>query len=165
MCRIGDFEHLRLDGDHRSILENELDGWHRNYLPVGKSVLDIGAGDGETCQFYLNHGAEHVICIEPDASRLFQNFGKDDRVTILPFAVDTIKSDCEEGERRMVFETHFPFYLKACKPGRVDGTTAMTNLWKIEPLPLLGRAHVDTGRLLRLLRIQAAHFASKVLLH
>lgn len=43
--------------------------WERNYLPIsvkGKIVLDVGAGEGETAKFFLDHGAEKVICIEPD---------------------------------------------------------------------------------------------------
>src|SRR5689334_6249284 len=111
MCKLEDFDHLVLDQNHRHILETELDLWHRNY-PTGKYVLDIGAGNGETCQFFLNHGAKRVICIEPDAGLLIQNFAGDPRVTIVPFRVDAIKSDCEGGERNMAIETHFPFFLK-----------------------------------------------------
>jgi methylase of polypeptide subunit release factors len=45
--------------------------WERCYLPdftlSGKTVLDIGAGCGETALFYILHGAEKVIAIEPEA--------------------------------------------------------------------------------------------------
>jgi SAM-dependent methyltransferase len=43
--------------------------WNRYYLPVdmtGLIVLDVGAGEGETARFFLNHGASKVICIEPE---------------------------------------------------------------------------------------------------
>jgi hypothetical protein len=43
--------------------------WEENYLPVsvkGKTVLDVGAGCGETSAFYIAHGASKVVAIEPD---------------------------------------------------------------------------------------------------
>ena len=45
------------------------ENWARYYLPIdvtGLTVLDIGAGEGETAKFFLDHGAAKVICIEPD---------------------------------------------------------------------------------------------------
>ncbi len=115
MCTLEDFAHLKLDTYHSQVLKNELVKWHVYYLPRnGKlpdpvlkgtaAVLDIGAGNGETCQFYLNHGARRVICIEPMSNLLVENFGSDGRVTILPDYVGFIKSDCEGGERDMVVE-------------------------------------------------------------
>lgn len=47
----------------------EYDEWVKYYLPIslkGKTVLDVGAGEGETAKFFLEHGAKKVICIEPD---------------------------------------------------------------------------------------------------
>jgi hypothetical protein len=43
--------------------------WTKYYLPIdvkGLTVLDIGAGCGETARFFLEHGAKKVICIESD---------------------------------------------------------------------------------------------------
>jgi hypothetical protein len=44
--------------------------WLQQYLPPcglkGKTVLDVGAGCGETAKFFLDHGASQVVCIEPD---------------------------------------------------------------------------------------------------
>lgn len=43
--------------------------WEKYYLPIdvaGKTVLDVGAGEGETARFFLEHGAAKVICVEPD---------------------------------------------------------------------------------------------------
>ncbi len=52
----------------------ELPEFEKYYLPPfslkGKTVLDIGACCGETAWFYLKHGAEKVICIEPDPGRV-----------------------------------------------------------------------------------------------
>jgi predicted RNA methylase len=47
----------------------ELDDWNKYYLPIsldGLTILDVGAGEGETAWFFLQHGAKKVICIEPD---------------------------------------------------------------------------------------------------
>lgn len=118
MCSIEDFRRLELDKDHRTIVEQELEGWHDWYLPVEKTVLDLGAGCGETAFFYLNHGAKRVICIEsnPEAVKLLKrNFGNDNRVTIVEAQVDSIKIDIEGSERNMVLETHFPFELRKVK--------------------------------------------------
>jgi len=47
--------------------------WTEYYLPPfsleGMTVLDIGAGCGETAWFFLRHGAEKVIAIEKDVDR------------------------------------------------------------------------------------------------
>jgi hypothetical protein len=54
---------------YASIMGEELPMWEKNYLPVsvkGKTVLDVGAGCGETSAFYIAHGASKVVAIEPD---------------------------------------------------------------------------------------------------
>jgi SAM-dependent methyltransferase len=115
MCRIQDFNRLELDNEHRLNLEAELEGWHKWYLPVEDTVLDVGAGCGETAFFYLNHGAKKVICVESDPKAvelLRTNFGGDHRVVIVEAHVDSIKIDIEGSERNMILETHFPFKLK-----------------------------------------------------
>jgi len=66
MCTLEDFRSLALTEQHRATLEGELDMWHKHYLPIGQTVLDVGAGCGETALFYLKHGAQRVICIEAD---------------------------------------------------------------------------------------------------
>jgi len=162
LCRLSDFDGLEMDEAHRYTLERELDDWHRFYLPVGKIVLDIGAGNGETAQFYLKHGAEHVICIEADANLLYHNFGSDPRITIIPLRVDSIKSDCEGAERNMVIETHFPFYLKPCNPRSLPRSRPLTNLWKMVSVPLLGKVAVHTENTLVLLKIQAINFVRRL---
>jgi hypothetical protein len=48
---------------------SEIPEWERFYLPIdvdGLAVLDVGAGEGETAKFFLEHGASKVICIESD---------------------------------------------------------------------------------------------------
>lgn len=52
-----------------NMLLTEWADWKENYAPFdlhNKTVLDIGAGEGETALFYLGLGAKKVICIEPD---------------------------------------------------------------------------------------------------
>jgi predicted methyltransferase len=112
MCELKDFDNLELDEEHRAYLETELEMWHKYYLPIGKIVLDIGAGNGETAQFYLNHGAEHVVCIEPNSVLLKKNFATNSKITIIPLAVDSIKCDCEGGEENIIIETHRPAKFK-----------------------------------------------------
>lgn len=55
----------------RNMYFDELQDWRENYLPVsvvGKIVLDVGAGEGETAKLFLDNGAKEVICIEPDTA-------------------------------------------------------------------------------------------------
>jgi predicted nicotinamide N-methyase len=48
----------------------EWSEWMNDYLPPGglqgKTVLDVGAGEGESAHFFFRHGASKVIAIEPD---------------------------------------------------------------------------------------------------
>ncbi len=130
MCKLSDFDSLSMGSLHRSYIETELKIWHEAYLPVGKTVLDVGAGCGETAFFYLKHGADHVICVESDPEaivHLRKNFGSDSRVTILPFHVNSIKIDVEGSEDGMVFETHFPVRFKSV--GRLGPDV---RLWRLE---------------------------------
>lgn len=130
MCELKDFERLELDNSHRVTLEGELELWHRAYLPIGKTVLDLGAGCGETAQFYLNHGAEKVISIEADSEcydKLCSNFANDNRVIPILAHLDSIKCDIEGGERGMVIETHFPFKLI-----KLDELMPNVVLWRIK---------------------------------
>ncbi len=65
---------LNLDAYTASILLGEMDLFEKYYLPPfslkDKTVLDLGAGCGETAWFFLKHGAGKVVCIEPLASRV-----------------------------------------------------------------------------------------------
>ncbi len=130
MCKLSDFDSLSMGPLHRSYIETELEMWHEAYLPVGKTVLDLGAGCGETAFFYLNHGADHVICVESDPEavvHLRRNFGGDSRVTILPFHIDSVKMDVEGSENGMVLETHFPVKFKSVRRLGPD-----VRLWRLE---------------------------------
>jgi hypothetical protein len=107
--------------------------WHLYYLPrkplAGKTVLDLGAGCGETAKFFLNHGASRVVCVEPDnkcLDYLRKNFGNDPRVTIVSDFVDHIKVDIEGAEEGMIFEAHFPVKVR-----KLSGSPRET-LWRVE---------------------------------
>ena len=62
-----------------NIILNELSNWQAFYLPIdirNKTVLDVGAGEGETAKFFLEHGAKKVVCLESDVEsykNLYQN--------------------------------------------------------------------------------------------
>jgi len=87
--------------------------WKRDYLPpfslVGKTVLDIGAGSGETTYLYVLAGAKEIVCIEPspEEAALIEensaNLGWKTEVIREPFKLeqlamrkfDLVKVDCE----------------------------------------------------------------------
>ncbi len=138
MCNLADYAHLKLSPYCRRYLETELAQWHKWYLPsksiVGKTVLDLGAGSGETAFFYLSHGAKHVIAVEPPGEALQmlrKNFGGDPRVTIVESSVDLIKSDIEGSEQDAVFEIHFPVEFREIS-GQSDPTAPFASIWRIE---------------------------------
>ena len=134
MCTLEDYSHLAMIPYCRNLLEKELVEWHKWYLPQksieGKTVLDVGAGCGETAFFYLNHGAKHVICVEPPGEALQmlkKNFGGDSRVTVVESSVDMIKSDIEGAELDAVFEIHFPVKFKKI----AEGSDPHASIWRI----------------------------------
>ena len=137
-CKLIDYFHLDLLPTYKHILEHELDDWHEQYLPVkqGATVIDMGAGCGESAEFFLRHGAGFVVAIEahPAALQYLQrNFGRDPRVLILGLKVEKIKIDIEGGEEDMVFETHFPMrFQKWPHTGLVMPPAVSENAtWKI----------------------------------
>ncbi len=94
--------------------------WERDYIPDsglrGKTVLDIGAGCGESAILFLQAQASKVICIEPDEyaynalvvnsainnwnlTTIQDNFHSD---YIERFQPDFCKIDCEGGERELL---------------------------------------------------------------
>jgi predicted RNA methylase len=98
------------------MLKGELDIWERFYLPTsvkGKTILDIGAGCGETALFYFHWGASRVTCIEKDrdaarlAKRNLANFGatvlnEPFSATHLDFPHDFMKMDIEGAETALL---------------------------------------------------------------
>jgi SAM-dependent methyltransferase len=98
--------------------------WEKHYLPSfsleGKTVLDVGAGCGETAYFYLRHGAKRVIAIEVDPIQVellrknseLNDWVADEKIRIIPrsFEVDDLirekfdfaKIDIEGGEAALL---------------------------------------------------------------
>lgn len=49
-------------------ITGEMQVWIQSYLALnltGLTILDAGAGEGETSKFFSDHGAAKVVCIEP----------------------------------------------------------------------------------------------------
>jgi SAM-dependent methyltransferase len=101
------------------IVIDEWKTWEKYYLPpftlYGKTVLDVGAGCGETAFFYILYGAEKVIAIEPDEKALKclkENVKKNNwNVEIIPepfkaehlnLPHDFMKMDIEGGEVALI---------------------------------------------------------------
>jgi SAM-dependent methyltransferase len=63
---------LELTPYYFELVWREWRSWKNWYLPSwslkGKTILDVGAGCGETALFYYYHGAKKVIAIEPQSS-------------------------------------------------------------------------------------------------
>ncbi|MGI0080718.1 MAG: 50S ribosomal protein L11 methyltransferase [Nitrososphaerales archaeon] len=61
---------LEMFGAYTKLLVTELEIWKKWYLPPfsleGETVLDAGAGCGETAAFYLAQGARKVVAVEID---------------------------------------------------------------------------------------------------
>ena len=116
----------------------EWKNWQKYYLPgfslEGKTVLDIGAGCGETAYFYFLHGVKQVIAVEMDpvqVALLKENSSLNrwnvsgERLRIIPRAFeledinretfDFVKMDIEAGEVFLLSldKIDFPIVLEA----------------------------------------------------
>lgn len=147
MCSESDYASLVLLRQHGDWVRAELEMWHADYLPAGKTILDVGAGCGETAYFYLKHGAERIIGIEadPKAVEAFrQNFPEavivpsSAKLVLVEAVLDHIKIDIEGGEKGLVIETHQ--FNPKLKLHRAFGSNV--NLWRLQParIPPLGFA-------------------------
>jgi predicted RNA methylase len=71
VIKIGPYS-LEANPYYFELLWREWWAWRKWYLPSwslkGKTVLDVGAGCGETALFYFRHGAAKVIAVEPNPS-------------------------------------------------------------------------------------------------
>ncbi len=111
---------LVMSRDRAGMMLYEWGSWTRFYVPAefdfhGKTVLDVGAGEGETVELYRFHGARRFVCVEPDAqraARLRENAGRngwDADIHEEPFSLkflqsgfDFMKMDCEGCERTLI---------------------------------------------------------------
>jgi SAM-dependent methyltransferase len=122
---------LVMSRDRAGMMLYEWRTWTRCYGPrnfdfAGKTVLDVGAGEGETVELYRLLGAKRFVCVEPDpqrAARLRENVarnGWDAEVCEEPFSLkmlerkfDFIKMDCEGCERALIgTRIAFPLVLE-----------------------------------------------------
>jgi hypothetical protein len=119
--------------------------WEKYYLPEfsleGKTVLDVGAGCGETAYFYFLHGARRVIAVEIDPVQVellkgnaeLNGWNKNGhQFNIIPSAFDVedlrrekfdfAKVDIEGGEVDLLKldEIRFPLVLEAHGTGLRD---------------------------------------------
>lgn len=98
------------------MFENEVSQWQVQYLPIDvhdKIVLDVGAGEGETAKFFIDHGAKHVIAVEADPA-CFENLKKNSQkhpitplcVAFMPYQLDRefdfMKMDIEGYEEALL---------------------------------------------------------------
>lgn len=108
------------------VLAEWHDRWSKAYLPPegvnGKTILDVGAGEGETALFYVTSGARDLICVEPNSTRssmLRENARANHwevRIVEEPFSVEMLrdfsfdfaKLDCEGGEGALLSLDRLP---------------------------------------------------------
>ncbi len=111
---------LRMTRSNLGIFLYEWSHWKRIYRPTkfefgGKTVLDLGAGCGETAHFYFSLGAAKVIGIEPDqtaAAYFRENAERNDwnyelyrrkfKLADLQKHYDFMKMDCEGCEKLLL---------------------------------------------------------------
>lgn len=139
MCLPSDFDKYHFSSNRKNMIAIELGDWHKHYLPIksGGTVLDVGAGEGETMIFYLLHGAKRIICIEADKkkSRYLAYNAKiaekefDAHIIAVSAWLDNIKIDIDGGEEGMVLEKHFAGYWREI--GRSKGLPAATKIYKL----------------------------------
>ncbi len=140
MCTKEDYKDFHFTGHRHEMLTHELEAWHKEYLPIkhGGTVLDVGAGEGETMVFYLLHGAKRVICVEadPDKAKVLQknaNIAEKKfkaKVDLIESWLDNIKIDIDGGEENMVIEKHFAGYWK--EVGKSKGFPAAAKVYKLK---------------------------------
>ena len=100
-------------------LMHEYPFWLREYIPSfdisGKTILDIGAGCGESAYLYFKKGASKVVCIEQD-HRAVDNLRRNARINkwnceilVKRFETSDLRIDCDlvkmdiEGSERLLF--------------------------------------------------------------
>jgi len=110
---------LKLHPEYFHIIFGEWPEWKLYHLPPfslkGATVLDIGAGCGETALFYFIHGVERVICVEqnPDLAAIINEnlqankwnaevHGRPFGTEMLNLRFDFMKMDCEGCEAHLL---------------------------------------------------------------
>jgi hypothetical protein len=131
--------------------------WKKYYLPPfslsGKTVLDVGSEEGNTCLFWFVNGAQKVICVEPDRERfdyLKENasrnawnvelINKEFYMEILSkFKFDFVKMDCEGCEEALLDlpKLEFPLTMEVHSPELMEKFKTKYGM-KVEKEPYRG---------------------------
>lgn len=65
---------LKLNRRKAALMVSEWKLWNDYYIPpsgvMGKTVLDVGAGCGETATLLFDKGAKKVVCVEPSGEEV-----------------------------------------------------------------------------------------------
>jgi len=110
---------IKLQPEYFHIIFGEWGEWKKYHLPPfslnGTTVLDVGAGCGETALFYFIHGVERVICVEanPDLAKIIRENSRANKwsaeIEARPFGIemlklhfDFMKMDCEGCEAQLL---------------------------------------------------------------
>ena len=116
--RIGRYT-VKLHPEYFHIIFHEWPEWKMYHLPPfslkGATVLNIGAGCGETALFYFIHGVKRVICVEqvPELATIISGnlrankwnaevYGSPFGIEMLNLSFDFMKMDCEGCEARLL---------------------------------------------------------------
>ncbi len=117
---------LVMSRDRAGMMLYEWGTWNTWYAPAsfdftGKTVLDVGAGEGETVELYRLRGAKKFICVEPDPQRaaaLRENSSRNGweaevhqesfSLKFLEMPFDFMKMDCE-GCETILLGRQIPF--------------------------------------------------------
>jgi hypothetical protein len=125
--------------------------------------FSISEPDDKTAQFYLNHGAQRIICVEGSEEALellAKNFGHDDRVAIIPAMIDSIKIDIEGNEENLVLERHFPARFELLE--KLDENVTLWKLQRSEPSQInhiAWRVRAKLREMFHKIRVNSAHGA------
>jgi FkbM family methyltransferase len=92
---------LKFPNQYASWIIDEWKEWEKYYIPhfslQGKTVLDVGAGCGETALLFFLHGAHKVIAVEPDLKAvecLKENVERNSwnvEIIVEPFSLEHLK--------------------------------------------------------------------------
>jgi len=133
--RIGRYT-IKLRPEYFQIIFGEWGEWKKYHLPPfslkGATVLDIGAGCGETALFYFIHGVERVICVEPnpDLARIISENVRSNEWNVevqarsfdtgmLNLDFDFMKMDCEGCEIRLLSADTLPSCVMEVHDGQI----------------------------------------------
>jgi len=114
-------QQIKLLNGYFVCLANEWKIWERYYLPTfslgGKTVLDIGAGCGETAFLYFLYGARKIVAIELDkkvVEYLKENVKRNNwNVEVIPEAFKLEHLNIPHDFMKMDIEGHEKELLKA----------------------------------------------------